>query len=91
MWDFVMDKSGAGAGLLRELRFPLPMIVMMLVIVIFELIVVIMSVMLLPLADISNDYKDVINGCNDVINIRDVPRTNRDMDKVLTILVDDFH
>jgi hypothetical protein len=25
MWDFVMDKSGAGAGfLLRELRFPLP-------------------------------------------------------------------
>jgi hypothetical protein len=24
MWDFVMDKSGAGAGILRELRFPLP-------------------------------------------------------------------
>jgi hypothetical protein len=25
MWDFVMNKSGAGAGLLRELRlFPLP-------------------------------------------------------------------
>jgi hypothetical protein len=24
MWDFVMDKSGAGAGFLRELRFPLP-------------------------------------------------------------------
>jgi hypothetical protein len=23
MWDFVMDKSGAGAGFLRELRFPL--------------------------------------------------------------------
>jgi hypothetical protein len=23
-WDFVMDKSGAGAGCLRELRFPLP-------------------------------------------------------------------
>jgi hypothetical protein len=23
-WDFVMDKSGAGAGFLRELRFPLP-------------------------------------------------------------------
>jgi hypothetical protein len=22
--DFVMDKSGAGAGFLRELRFPLP-------------------------------------------------------------------
>jgi hypothetical protein len=22
-WDFVMDKSGAGAGFLRELRFPL--------------------------------------------------------------------
>jgi hypothetical protein len=22
MWDFVMDKSGAGAGFLRELRFP---------------------------------------------------------------------
>jgi hypothetical protein len=24
MWDFVMDKSGAGEGFLRELRFPLP-------------------------------------------------------------------
>jgi hypothetical protein len=24
MWNFVMDKSGTGAGLLRELRFPLP-------------------------------------------------------------------
>jgi hypothetical protein len=24
MWDFVMDKKGAGAGFLRELRFPLP-------------------------------------------------------------------
>jgi hypothetical protein len=25
MWDFVMDKSGGGAGFLRgELRFPLP-------------------------------------------------------------------
>jgi hypothetical protein len=24
MWDFEMDKSGAGAGFLRELRFPLP-------------------------------------------------------------------
>jgi hypothetical protein len=24
MWDFVMDKSGAGAAFLRELRFPLP-------------------------------------------------------------------
>jgi hypothetical protein len=24
MWDFVMDKSGAGADFLRELRFPLP-------------------------------------------------------------------
>jgi hypothetical protein len=23
MWDFVMDKSGAGAGFLRVLRFPL--------------------------------------------------------------------
>jgi hypothetical protein len=23
MWDFVMDKSGAGAGFLEELRFPL--------------------------------------------------------------------
>jgi hypothetical protein len=23
-WDFVMDKSGAGAGFIRELRFPLP-------------------------------------------------------------------
>jgi hypothetical protein len=22
MWDFVMDKSGAGAGFLRELEFP---------------------------------------------------------------------
>jgi hypothetical protein len=25
MWDFVMNKSGAGEGFLRELRFPLPM------------------------------------------------------------------
>jgi hypothetical protein len=24
MWDFVMDNGGAGAGFLRELRFPLP-------------------------------------------------------------------
>jgi hypothetical protein len=24
MWDFVMDRSGAAAGFLRELRFPLP-------------------------------------------------------------------
>jgi hypothetical protein len=24
MWDFVMDKSGTGAGFLRELRLPLP-------------------------------------------------------------------
>jgi hypothetical protein len=24
MWDFVMDKSGAGAGFLRKLWFPLP-------------------------------------------------------------------
>jgi hypothetical protein len=24
MWDVVMDKSGAEAGFLRELRFPLP-------------------------------------------------------------------
>jgi hypothetical protein len=24
MWYFVMDKSDAGAGFLRELRFPLP-------------------------------------------------------------------
>jgi hypothetical protein len=24
MWDFVMDKSGAVAGFLRELQFPLP-------------------------------------------------------------------
>jgi hypothetical protein len=24
IWDFVMDKRGAGAGFLRELRFPLP-------------------------------------------------------------------
>jgi hypothetical protein len=24
MWDFVMDKSGPGAGFLRELLFPLP-------------------------------------------------------------------
>jgi hypothetical protein len=24
MWDFVMDKSGAGTGFLRELRFLLP-------------------------------------------------------------------
>jgi hypothetical protein len=23
MWDFVMDKSGVGAGFLRKLRFPL--------------------------------------------------------------------
>jgi hypothetical protein len=23
IWDFVIDKSGAGAGFLRELRFPL--------------------------------------------------------------------
>jgi hypothetical protein len=23
-WDFVMDESGAGAGILRELQFPLP-------------------------------------------------------------------
>jgi hypothetical protein len=23
-WDFVMDENGAGAGFLRELRFPLP-------------------------------------------------------------------
>jgi hypothetical protein len=23
-WDFVMDKSGTGAGFLRELQFPLP-------------------------------------------------------------------
>jgi hypothetical protein len=22
MWDFVMEKSGAGAGFLQELRFP---------------------------------------------------------------------
>jgi hypothetical protein len=27
MWDFVMDKSGAGAGFLRELRFPLPIFI----------------------------------------------------------------
>jgi hypothetical protein len=27
MWDFVMDKSGAGAGFLRELWFPLPIYV----------------------------------------------------------------
>jgi hypothetical protein len=26
MWDFVMDKSGAGEGFLRGLRFPLPII-----------------------------------------------------------------
>jgi hypothetical protein len=26
-WDFVMDKSGPGAGLLRELRFPFPIYV----------------------------------------------------------------
>jgi hypothetical protein len=26
MWDFVWDKSGAGAGFRRELRFPLPII-----------------------------------------------------------------
>jgi hypothetical protein len=24
MWDFVMDKSGARAGFLREFQFPLP-------------------------------------------------------------------
>jgi hypothetical protein len=24
MWDFMMDKSGAGTGFLGELRFPLP-------------------------------------------------------------------
>jgi hypothetical protein len=24
VWNFVIDKSGAGAGFLRELRFPLP-------------------------------------------------------------------
>jgi hypothetical protein len=24
MWDFVMDNSGAGAGFLRVIRFPLP-------------------------------------------------------------------
>jgi hypothetical protein len=24
MWDFVMDRNGARAGFLRELRFPLP-------------------------------------------------------------------
>jgi hypothetical protein len=24
MWDYVMDKSGAGAGFLRKLRVPLP-------------------------------------------------------------------
>jgi hypothetical protein len=28
MWDFVMDKSGAGAGFLQELRFPLPIYVL---------------------------------------------------------------
>jgi hypothetical protein len=27
MWDFVMDKSGAGAGFLRVLRFPLPIFI----------------------------------------------------------------
>jgi hypothetical protein len=27
MWDFVMDKSGAGAGFLRELWFPLPIFI----------------------------------------------------------------
>jgi hypothetical protein len=27
MWDFVMDKSGARAGFLRELRFPLPIFI----------------------------------------------------------------
>jgi hypothetical protein len=27
MWDFVMDKSGAVAGFLRELRFPLPIFI----------------------------------------------------------------
>jgi hypothetical protein len=28
MWDFAMDKSGAGAGFLRELRFPLPIYIL---------------------------------------------------------------
>jgi hypothetical protein len=28
MWDFVMDKSGAGADFLRELRFPLPIYIL---------------------------------------------------------------
>jgi hypothetical protein len=28
MWDFVMDKSGAGAGFLRELWFPLPIYIL---------------------------------------------------------------
>jgi hypothetical protein len=28
MWDFVMDKSGAGAGFRRELRFPLPIYIL---------------------------------------------------------------
>jgi hypothetical protein len=27
MWDFVMDKSGAGAGFLQVLRFPLPIFI----------------------------------------------------------------
>jgi hypothetical protein len=27
MWDFVMDKSGAGAGFLREFLFPLPIFI----------------------------------------------------------------
>jgi hypothetical protein len=27
MWDFVVDKSGAGAGFLRVLRFPLPIFI----------------------------------------------------------------
>jgi hypothetical protein len=28
MWDFVMDRSGAGAGFLQELRFPLPIYIL---------------------------------------------------------------
>jgi hypothetical protein len=28
VWNFVMDKSGAGAGFLRELRFPLPIYIL---------------------------------------------------------------
>jgi hypothetical protein len=27
MWDFVVDKSGAGAGFVRVLRFPLPIFI----------------------------------------------------------------